>query len=43
VFIWDDSRRSEIYPELQQGLKKIDNVVGVVLVPRPGKMDTESV
>lgn len=42
VFVWDDSRRSELHPGLIHGLKQIDKVVDAVVVSRPGMMQTES-
>jgi REase_DpnII-MboI len=42
VFVWDDSRRTELHPGLIQGLKQINNVVDAVVVSRPGMMQTES-
>jgi hypothetical protein len=37
-FIWDDSARSEEHAKLVDGLKKLDLVIGAVVVSRPGKM-----
>ena len=42
VFVWDDSRRSELHPGLIHGLKQIDDVVDAVVVSRPGMMQTKS-
>ena len=42
VFVWDDSRRSELHPGLIHGLKQINDVVDAVVVSRPGMMQTES-
>jgi len=38
AFVWDDSRRIEEHPLLRDGLLKIREVLGAVIVPRPGKM-----
>lgn len=38
AFVWDDSRRTEQHSLLQDGLRKIDNVVAAVIVSRPGIM-----
>ncbi len=42
VFVWDDSRRSELHPGLINGLKQIENVVDAVVVSRPGMMQTDT-
>ena len=39
-FVWDNSRRSEQHAELEQGLRKIPNIVSVVVVSRPGIMSS---
>lgn len=41
-FIWDNSGRIEEHAELTQGLMRIRGVVGVVIVPRPGKMTIDN-
>lgn len=43
AFVWDNSRRMEEHAELKQGLEKIPNVVGAVIVARPGKMNAAAV
>jgi hypothetical protein len=38
AFVWDESRRVEEHPLLQEGLRKIRGVLGAVVISRPGKM-----
>ena len=38
AFVWDDSRRNEEHSLLQDGLRQIRGVLGVVIVSRPGRM-----
>jgi REase_DpnII-MboI len=38
AFVWDNSRRTEQHSELKHGLGKIRDVVGAIVVSRPGKM-----
>jgi len=38
AFVWDDSRRNEEHSLLQNGLRQIRGVLGVVIVSRPGRM-----
>src|SRR5262245_7680927 len=37
-FLWDDSRRTEHHGEMVKGLRRIDGVADVAIIPRPGSM-----
>lgn len=37
-FIWDDSRKTEQYTELISGLTKVNGILDIIIIPKPGKM-----
>lgn len=39
AFIWDDSRRSEEYDCMKEGLSQLSGIVGVVIISRPGNLN----
>jgi len=38
AFVWDDSRRTEEYPLLVSGLKNVNGIYDIIIIPRPGNM-----
>lgn len=38
VLLWDNSSRTQEYHEFKKGVKRLPNVVGAVVIPRPGDM-----
>jgi hypothetical protein len=38
VFLWDDSSRVQEYNEFKRGVCQLNNIVGCIVVPRPGDM-----
>jgi hypothetical protein len=40
VFVWDNSRSTDQYGELEQGIRRLSGIRDVVIIPRPGRWDS---